>query len=162
MKPVRRRSSGFTLLELIVVMVVIAAASLLAISAFGSGMQGMKLRNGAEQVAAQMRFARAVAISSGQPQDVIIDPASRQWQGAKDRSGDLPDVGEVVFTGARATQFESVGQDAQTANKGMVRFFPDGAATGGRVRMLANGGGWDVDVAWLTGEVKLKRVQATP
>ncbi len=160
MKHMRRRSSGFTLLELIVVMVVIAAASLLAVSAFGSGMQGMKLRNGAKQVAAQMRFARAVAISSGQPQDVIIDPAARHWQGAKNRSGSLPDVGEVVFTGARATQFEPLGQDAQNANKGTVRFFPDGAATGGRVRMLANGGGWDVDVAWLTGEVKVKRVQA--
>jgi len=26
--------------------------------------------------------------------------------------------------------------------------------------MLANGGGWDVDVGWLTGEVRVSRVQA--
>ena len=106
MKPMRRRASGFSLLEMILVMALIAAASLLAVAAFGGGMQGMKLRAGAKDVAAQMRFARAVAISSGEPQDVIIDPAARQWQGAKGRSGSLPDVGEVVFTGARATQFE--------------------------------------------------------
>lgn len=159
MKHVRRPSAGFSLLEMILVMVLIAAASLLAVAALGGGMQGMKLRAGAKDVAAQMRFARAVAISSGQPQDVIIDPAARQWQGAKGRSGSLPDVGEVVFTGARATQFEP-GQQNET--KGTVRFFPDGAATGGRVRLLANGGGWDVDVGWLTGEVKVKRVQDTP
>lgn len=159
MKHVRRPSAGFSLLEMILVMVLIAAASLLAVAALGGGMQGMKLRAGAKDVAAQMRFARAVAISSGQPQDVIIDPAARQWQGAKGRSGSLPDVGEVVFTGARATQFEP-GQQNET--KGAVRFFPDGAATGGRVRLLANGGGWDVDVGWLTGEVKVKRVQDTP
>lgn len=144
---------------MILVMALIAAASLFAVAAFGSGMQGMKLRAGAKDVASQMRFARAVAISSGQPQDVIIDPAARQWQGAKGRSGDLPAVGEVIFTGARASQFKP-GDDNDA--KGTVRFFPDGAATGGRVRLLANGGGWDVDVGWLTGEVKLKRVQDTP
>lgn len=159
MKHVRQRSSGFSLLEMILVMALIAAASLLALAAFGSGMQGMKLRAGAKDVASQLRFARAVAISSGQPQDVIIDPAARQWQGAKGRSGDLPAMGEVIFTGARASQFQP-GDDNDA--KGTVRFFPDGAATGGRVRMLANGGGWDVDVGWLTGEVTLKRVQATP
>ncbi len=158
MKRVRRLSSGFSLLEMILVMALIAAASLLAVAAFGSGMQGMKLRAGARDVAAQMRFARAVAISSGQPQDVIIDPATRQWQGAKGRSGDLPDIGEVVFTGARASQFEPGGQNE---GKGTVRFFPDGAATGGRVRLLANGGGWDVDVGWLIGDVRVKRVQAS-
>ncbi len=144
---------------MILVMALIAAASLLAMAAFGSGMQGMKMRAAAKDVAAQMRFARAVAISSGQAQDVIIDPAARQWQGAKGRSGDLPAVGEVVFTGARASQFApGDGND----DKGTVRFFPDGAATGGRVRLLASGGGWDVDVGWLTGDVKVKRVQPTP
>ena len=158
MKHVRRRSSGFSLLEMIVVMALIAAASLLAAAAFGGGMQGMKLRAGARDVAAQMRFARAVAISSGQSQDVVIDPAARQWQGAKGRSGSLPDVGEIVFTGARASR---LGAGEENANKGTVRFFPDGAATGGRVRLLANGGGWDVDVGWLTGDVRVKRVQAS-
>ena len=93
----------------------------------------------------------AGAISSGQAQDVVVDPQARRWQGAKGRSGDLPDGGEIVFTGAREVQPEG--------GKGAVRFFPDGAATGGRVRLLANGAGWDVDVRWLTGEVVLHRVQ---
>ena len=57
-----------------------------------------------------------------------------------------------LSTGAREVQPEG--------GKGAVRFFPDGAATGGRVRLLANGGGWDVDVGWLTGEVRVSRVQA--
>ena len=75
----RRPTHGFTLLEMLLVMALVAAASLLAVAAFGGGMQGMKLRAGAKDVAAQMRFARAVAISSGQPQDVLIDPQARRW-----------------------------------------------------------------------------------
>ena len=106
-----------------------------------------------------MRFARAVAISSGQAQDVRIDPASRSWRGANGRSGSLPDADRVVFTGASSAQFA---EQAEENAVGVVRFFPDGAATGGRVRLLANGGGWDVDVAWLTGEIRLHRVQDAP
>ena len=146
------RPRGFSLLEMLLVMALIAVASLLAVAAMSGGMQGMKLHAGAKDVAAQMRFARAVAISSGQPQDVVIDPRARRWEGAKGRSGNLPEGGEIVFTGAREVQPEG--------GKGAVRFFPDGAATGGRVRLLANGGGWDVDVGWLTGEVRVSRVQA--
>lgn len=150
---------GFSLLEMMLVMVLVAAASLLAVSAFGGGMQGMELRAGAKEMAAQLRFARAVAISSGEPQDVLIDPQARRWQGAKGRSGNLPDGGEIVFTGARASQYADLRAEQGT---GAIRFFPDGAATGGRVRMLANGGGWDVDVRWLTGEVRVSRVQVSP
>lgn len=164
----RQPSPGFSLLEMLMVLAIIAGASLLAVAAFGGGMRGMKLRAGANEIAAQLRFARAVAISSGQPQDVVIDPRARRWSGAKGRSGDLPDGGEIVFTGARASQFAedaaadgSISDGAAADGKGVVRFFPDGAATGGRVRLAANGGGWDVDVRWLTGEVTLKRVQAT-
>ena len=72
------------------------------------------------------------------------------------RSGELPAGGEIVFTGARAGQF---GNDPSPGGKGAIRFFPDGAATGGRVRMVVNGGGWDVDVGWLTGDVRVSRVQ---
>jgi general secretion pathway protein H len=151
------RARGFSLLEMLLVMALVAAAGLLAVAAFGGGMQGMKLQAGAKDLAAQMRFARAVAISSGQAQDVVIDPQARRWEGAKGRSGDLPGDGEVVFTGASASLF-ATGEQAD--GKGIVRFFPDGAATGGRVRLLAIGGGWDVDVGWLTGEVRLSRVRA--
>jgi general secretion pathway protein H len=157
----RRPSSGFSLLEMLLVMALIAIATLLAMSAFSGGMQGMALRGGAKDLAAQFRFARAVAISSGEPQDVVIDPQARRWEGAKGRTGALPAGGEIVFTGARASLFEDGQADG---GKGAVRFFPDGAATGGRVRMLVGEagtrGGWDVDVGWLTGEVRVSRVQA--
>lgn len=156
-----RPPAGFSLLEMLLVMALVAIATLLAMAAFSGGMQGMALRGGAKDLAAQFRFARAVAISSGEPQDVVIDPQARRWEGAKGRTGDLPSGGEIVFTGARASLFADAPAEG---GKGTVRFFPDGAATGGRVRLLAGEagqrGGWDVDVGWLTGEVRLSRVQA--
>ena len=150
----RGRSAGFTLLEMLVVLVIIAAASLLAMAAFGGGMRGMQLHSSAKEIAAQLRFARAVAISTGEPQDVVIDPQGRSWRGAKGRSGSLPGEGAVVFTGAGGAQFA----DADDAKgKGVVRFFPDGAATGGRGGLLANGAGWGAGVRWLPREGVVRR-----
>lgn len=148
----RGRSAGFTLLEMLVVMALVAAASVLAMAAFGDGLRGARLHSAAKEVAAQLRFTRALAIASGVPQEFVVDPAARAWRAPKGRHGRLPDTGELVFTGAR---------NLQGAGEGAVRFFPDGAATGGRVRLAANGGGWDVDVAWLTGEVQVRRIGAT-
>ena len=145
-----RATAGFTLLEMLVVLAIIAAASVLAMAAFGDGLRGARLQAAAKEVAAQLRFTRAVAIASGVPQDFVIDPRARAWRAPNGRQGRLPDTGELVFTGARDL--------GPTAGEGAVRFFPDGAATGGRVRLAANGGGWDVDVAWLTGEVRLRRI----
>ena len=61
----------------------------------------------------------------------------------------MPAAGEVEFIGARATRPQP--------GQGSVRFFPDGAATGGRIRLRDGDAGWDVDIAWLTGEVRLQR-----
>lgn len=158
--PAHRPALGFSLLEMLLVLVLIAAASLLAMAAFSGGLRGMQLRAAAKEVAAQMRFSRALAIASGQPQDVLIDPAARTWVAAKGRHGRLPDGGEVVFTGARAAEL-GMAVPAERS-MGVVRFFPDGAATGGRLRLLANGAGWDVNVRWLTGEVRLQRSEAAP
>ena len=152
----RTAARGFSLLEVLVVLVLIAASTVLAMAAFGGGMRGLQFRSAAKELVAQMRFTRAVAISSGQVQDFVVDPAARTWRGANGRSGALPEVGDVVFTGAGTSQFP---ESADARRSGVVRFFPDGAATGGRVRLLVNDGGWDIDVAWLTGEVRLHRVQ---
>ena len=127
----RRFASGFSLLEMLLVMALIAAASLLAVAAFGGGMQGIKLRAGARDLAAQMRFARAVAISSGQAQDVVVDPQARRWQGAKGRSGDLPDGGDKRLL--RRT-VETVGEIAQPRGEAALGSDHYASATSGMRR----------------------------
>lgn len=150
----RAEVAGVSLLEMLVVLALIATASLLAMAAFGDGLRGARLQAAAKEVAAQLRFTRAVAVASGVPQDFVIDPRARVWRAPNGRHGRLPETGELVFIGARALQ--------PAPGEGAVRFFPDGAATGGRVRLSANGGGWDVDVAWLTGEVRVRRIGEAP
>ena len=145
------RTRGFTLLELVLVLAIIALATLLGAGAIGRGMEGLRLRSAANGVAAQLRFTRAQALATGEPQSFTIDPAAHAWTAPKGRHGELPASASVAFIGAREAQ--------PSEGEGAVVFFPDGAATGGRVRLQQGTAAWQVDVAWLTGQVAVTRAR---
>jgi general secretion pathway protein H len=140
---------GFTLIEMLVVLAIIAAVSLLAAAAATNGFTGARLRSDAKEIAAQLRYTRAQAIATGRAQRFLIDPAAHVWRAPNTRDGEISKQFAIVFTGAREVQ--------PTQGVGAIMFFPDGASTGGRVQLSAKTAAWNVDVAWLTGEVKLAR-----
>lgn len=143
------KSRGVSLLEMLLVVALIAIAGMLAAMVLTGGLDGMRLRSSSKEIAAQLRYARAQAVATGQPQRFVIDPARHQWQGPNQRQGSIPPSLGVEFTGAREAQAR--------AGEGGILFFPDGASTGGRVQLSAKKATWRIDVAWLTGEVRLAR-----
>lgn len=149
-----RRSRGVSLLELVIVITLVALMSLLAAAAMGGGFKGMQLRSAAKEVAAQLRFTRTRAIATGQTQRFVIDPQAHAWQAAGQRRGEIPQTLRIVFTGAREAQ--------PARGEGAILFFADGASTGGRVQLSRESAAWNVDVAWLTGEVRLSRGETRP
>ncbi|MBI3458503.1 MAG: prepilin-type N-terminal cleavage/methylation domain-containing protein [Candidatus Rokubacteria bacterium] len=67
------RGGGFTLLELIVVLAIIAAATALVLPSVGRGTEGLRLRSEAGRVAALLREARLAAVSQRHPTRVVLD-----------------------------------------------------------------------------------------
>lgn len=153
MAAARRRAPGFTLIEVLVVLALIAAASALAAGVLTGGLAGMRLRSSAGTIASQLRYTRAQALATGEAQRFVIDPRAHRWTAPRGHHGDLPPTLGVAFIGARETQ--------PSAGEGAIVFFPDGASTGGRVQLSAKRAAWNVDVAWLTGEVKVARAEAS-
>ena len=149
-----RHAAGASLLEMLLVVALIAAISVLAATGLGSGLPGMQLRSSAKEIAAQLRFTRTQAIATGQPQRFVIDPSAHTWQAPQGRTGTIPEALGVRFFGARQVQ--------PSEGEGAIVFFPDGASTGGRVQLSRERAGWNVDVAWLTGQVKLRRAEIAP
>lgn len=145
---------GFTLLEVLIVVTLIAALSLVLFGMINGGMTGLRLRAQAKELAAELRHTRAQAIATGSVQRFTIDPKARTWKGAKDHDGEIAKPLEVEFTGVRQVQARE--------GEGVILFFEDGASTGGRIRLSAETAAWNVDVAWLTGEVTLHRGEADP
>lgn len=143
------RGGGFSLLEMLVVVGLVAVIAALVAGMLGGGMERIQLRSAVKEVASNLRFTRAHALATGRPQQFVIDPAARTWQAPRGRGGRIPDRFEIEFTGALEAQ--------PRRDQGAIVFFEDGASTGGRVRLEAGGGTWDIDVAWLTGEVRIHR-----
>lgn len=146
------RSGGFSLLEVLLVMVLIAATGVLAAGVVGGGFARMELRSTARELATQLRFARARALDTGAAQTFSIDPAGHAWQGADGRRGEVPEAVGIRFIGAREVQ--------PADGVGAIVFFGDGASTGGRVQLSRGEAAFDIDVAWLTGQVTVHRSEA--
>ena len=146
-------SQGFTLIEILIVVTLVAALTLLLVGAMNGGMDGLKLRSNAKTLVAELRHARAQAISTGTVQRFTVEPEKRIWTGAKQRHGEFPKALEVTFTGVRQVQARE--------GEGVILFFEDGASTGGRIQLRVENAAWNVDIAWLTGEVSLHRGEAS-
>ena len=146
-----RRQGGYTLVELIVVLVLVAAVVALGASVISRKLPGQRLQQSARDLAAQLRYTRAQAIATGKPQVFTLDAKSREWHAGDKRDGRLPRDVEIVAVGARNEQ--------QRQGVAAVRFFPEGAATGGRFTLKHGKAAWQVDVQWLTGEVSLTRAK---
>lgn len=140
---------GFTLLEIVLVVALIAAASLVAAAVLTGGVDRMRLHASAKEIAAHLRYTRTQAIATGRQQRFAIDPAAHTWEAPNGKHGKIPLKLGVRFIGAREAQAR--------AGEGGFLFFADGASTGGRVQLTTNGAAWNIDVAWLTGDVTIHR-----
>ena len=147
-----KRQHGYTLIELLAVLVLVAAIVALGAATISRKLPGQRLQQSAKELAAQLRYTRAQAIATGQPQVFTIDANSREWRAGEKRSGSLSKDISIVATGARNEQ--------QRPGVAAVRFFPEGAATGGRIVLRNGRAAWQLDVQWLTGEVSMARTAA--
>lgn len=138
--------AGMSLLEMLLVLALVAAIALMAAMAMNGGLEGLKLRSAGKSLAAELRYARTRAIATGVPQQFELNLRQHRWQGPDGRQGDLPAALTLSYTGA--------GQLQSRADTGVVRFFEDGASSGGRIDLSAGSAVWRVDVAWITGEVR--------
>ncbi|MCG8441013.1 MAG: GspH/FimT family pseudopilin [Caulobacterales bacterium] len=147
MSPTERRSAGYTLLEILAAMAVVAliAASLPMLA---SG-RGAGVEETAREVAAVLRQARSEAIRAARPTSVVFDLDARAF-GPPGRMRAWPDTIAVEVTSAH---------EARTGAEQAITFFPDGGATGGLVRLTRerpDGAAETVEIGvrWLTGAVR--------
>lgn len=148
----QRKSAGFTVLELVVVIgviTVIAAISLPFIG--GDGPSNSELRGAARQLASAAKLARAEAISLRGETFLVVDLESRRFK--IEHLGKEHQLPEKVYLEIFTAQDDLVDETT-----GSIRFFPDGGSNGGRITISAGEDSerkYEVDVDWLTGRVKV-------
>ena len=140
---------GFTLVELLVVLVIAALALALVGTSISRSISGAEMRNAARKVAASLRYTRTQAILTKSEQVFLVDTEKRSFQAANREAEQLPEGLNVELNTARS--------ELTSEAAGGIRFYPDGGSTGGNVRLEANGRVYQVNVTWLTGEASLQR-----
>lgn len=154
-----RPAAGFSLLELLLVAALMAVALALLGGAVAGALPGQQLREASARLAAELRATRARALATGEHQAFALDPATRQWrsgpiEGEARRRGELPSSLTLAATVAREAQ---PGPEVAA-----ILFFADGSSTGGRIVLRREAAAWRVDVAWLTGAVRVERGAGAP
>lgn len=139
-----RRQAGFTLFELLIVLVILGAMLGLVVTHGPPRSQGLRTRAAAGALASALRSARATAIARANDVAVAIDAKRHRF--AVDGGKAIPLDPEMEI---------SVLPPALPAPDGvrLIRFSPDGSATGGAVVLGAGRARLRVDVEWLTGKV---------
>lgn len=145
-----RSTKGFTLVELIVVLVIASLALALVGTSISRNISGAEMRTAARKVAASMRYTRTKAILSKSQQVFVVDTEALTYLAPERPEEKLPEGMKVELNTARS--------ELTSETAGGIRFFPDGGSTGGNVRLEANGRIYKVNVAWLTGEASVERL----
>ncbi|MGL4232251.1 MAG: GspH/FimT family pseudopilin [Casimicrobium sp.] len=146
-----RRSRGFTMLEMLAVILVIAAVAALSAPMFSSSVSAATHRAAAREVAAMLRLARTEAVAKRIDVGVDFDLEARTLQmpgAANKRIAKIPEGIEINLTTTAA--------ETKNEKQASVRFYPDGGATGGRVTLKVRERSYLVDIDWLTGRVSIE------
>lgn len=140
---------GFTLLELVVVLVIAAAIYALLLGVPMRGATSADLKAAARTIASGLRQAQTTAMATRRDATLNLDLESREFTVAGDKEPrKLPgDVDLKLYTAE---------SEVTSEHTGAIRFYPDGSSTGGRITLASGKRRYVVDVDWLTGRVSVE------
>lgn len=150
-----KRQRGFTLLELLVVLVIGVLLVSLAPPLL-SGLSGAtELRGAARQVAAGLRSARNEAVSRQREATLTLDLEQRRF-------GVTGDPREIVLPEGLGIRLYTAQAEVVDGATGGIRFFPDGSSTGGAITVSGSQRAYRVSVDWLTGAITIAEEESSP
>ncbi len=142
-----RSARGFTLIEILAVVALIALAMTLVAVTVGDGLSGARVKAASRDLVAALRYTRGQAIVKRESQAMAIDVDGRRYRAPGRKWVELPR--NMVM------QLETARTEMEAEGIGRIRFFPDGASTGGNVELELGEAVWRIEVNWLTGEVSM-------
>ncbi len=141
-------SRGFTLLEILVVMVIAGLMIALVPPLFSGAVSGTKLKGSARDLAVVLRETRSKAIIHNAEQVVLLDLKNPRYRAGNAKPESLPGKVEMAV---QLVTGDYVDERAQHA----LRFFPDGSSTGELISLSRGNRVYYLQLNWLTGAIEI-------
>jgi general secretion pathway protein H len=108
----------------------------------------VELKSAARSLASGLRHTRNRALNDNRSATLDLDVVKHEFRlPGEQRVHKLPERIDIVLFTARSEQ--------QSAQRGAIRFFPDGSSTGGRITLSTDSLRYLVNVDWLTGRISI-------
>lgn len=139
------RDAGFSLLEIMIALAILALAVTLVGVGFARSSAGFRFDAAAQDLALSLREAQARALRSGREVAVAINVEGRRYQLQQDTPVHLPDTANVRVV--------SAGQVMGPGREPVFTFSPDGGSSGGLITLSEQDRSAIISVDWLTGAI---------
>ena len=148
-----RYQTGFTLLELLVVMAIAGLLTVLARPMFSAALPGTNLKADTRSLVATLRDSRSTSITSGRQSFVIFCSHSAQYATAPENTTYLSKGVELEVSGLAPLAPTPDSTCDSTLDDAVYRlsFFPDGSSSGAKIILRRPGIAYLVAIDWLTG-----------
>jgi general secretion pathway protein H len=142
-------TKGYTLIEMIVVLGVLALVLSTTLSFNVPGSKSRKLQNQAKEISMMLKAARTEAIIKNAETSVEADLSANALS--------IHGKSERLFIDKRLRLKLMTARQEVMGDKGSIRFFPNGTSTGGVVMLQSGQRSAAVHVDWLTAKISLYR-----
>ncbi len=139
---------GFTLLEILVVLGIMGLLAAIIVPRVNAGNDYYTIGSDVREVASALRLTRSLAIEQQSDKVLLfnLDDNSYQIDGQKPRT-----LSDDVALDIVTSQAE-LKENGRLAG---IRFYEDGASSGGRVTLTLNDDKRAVDIVWMTGQINV-------
>lgn len=145
------QQDGFSLIELMVVLGIVALMAAIAIPAISNRLREPDLRQLTKELTAQLRVAHTLAVATGKPQRIDFNPETRMVHFANGKQRIFPSGTTMTLT----TRLETISSDRDAT----LTFLPNGSSSGMVVDLTLGNRKSRVEINWLTGAVALMEPQ---
>ncbi len=144
----KNSQKGFSLLEVLVVMVFIAVIAGFISSSMTKSLKKTKIRAVSKNLVSALRYTRGQAIVKHEQKTIKFNVKDKTYKAPRKKTVQIPEEMELfIYT---------VESDIANESEGSIRFFSDGSSTGGWAKLVYGEKIWKINVNWLTGEITME------